>query len=117
MKHAFFLALRGEVRVAGPSPAFDSPPAKAPVTTTTATRVWKIAVDTLLEENVEFPIPASLSDVLRLRALPEITAFRQFVSKFVDSFVSGDEQEFTRVRSEVLSAMRTMKRLPYAKKH
>ena len=112
--YAFSMALRGEARVGGSPPAFESPATRDEGRATR--KVWRVVVSTLLREQIEFPVPTSLKEVLRMRSLPEIGAFREFVGPFVDALVSGDEHGFNHLKPEVISAVRAIKLLPYAKR-
>lgn len=111
---AFSLMQQGEVRVAGAAPTLDVPGATGRADA--STKIWQFVVSALIEEQIEFPVPASLADVTRLRSIPEVRAFREFVGPLIDKLVVGDETTYKLLRKEIKAAVRAFKHLPGAKK-
>jgi hypothetical protein len=110
LETSFGLALNSNSYVAGTEPTLHTDRGSS------AHILWRILVDRLVPEGIDFPVPQSFSDVTRLRNLPEIRAFRDFFFPFLDAAISGDMDSFRRFQGELSSVIRRLKRLPIMKK-
>jgi len=81
-----------------------------------ASQIWAIVVDKLVEEEIHFPTPERLSDVLSLRESKEIIDFRNLLFPFIDSFTDGDFELIQKLRKEVASAAKAFRRFPKIRK-
>lgn len=81
----------------------------------TTFQLWKVIADRLLKEEIVFPTPESFKDVVRLRALPEIHAFRQFFFPFFRAALLGDGDAIVHLGRELDQVIRCLKLLPVAK--
>ena len=77
-------------------------------------RVFQLVVEELLQEKLYFPIPEKLSDVGKLRNLPEITDFRQFLLPWFQELINGATNEEERLRKEVKKCVAAFRRAPVA---
>ena len=115
VRHAFTLARRGEANLAGGAISaggmFSHPDIGQ-----ASHQIWKIVINEAAAQELEFPVPTSLLEVTRLRALPEVADFREFVFPFLDAAATGDVETFSRLRNEVCVAARHIRRLPVAKR-
>jgi len=68
-------------------------------------QIWSVDWNTLADEELELPVPRSLVDVMKLRVLPELVAFRRFMSPFVDALVIGDVDAARRLHGEIRAAV------------
>lgn len=77
-------------------------------------RIFQLVVQELLQEKLYFPIPEKLSDVGKLRNLPEITDFRQFLLPWFQELMNGATNEEERLRKEVKKCVAAFRRAPAA---
>jgi len=74
--------------------------------------LWKIVVETLLGEGIDFPIPSSFKDVLKLRKLTAVQDFRDYLFQFMSSITSVDEQGINTFRREIKTSLKAFKQFP-----
>lgn len=115
LRLAFDHAIKNGYKIAGVAPQIISAVENTQVTNSPAL-IWKFVLDTLLGENILFPVPTSLKEVLKFRNSSEIKAFRSFLFPFIDSVIEGDIETIFRLRKETLSVARHFKRFPVVKK-
>lgn len=78
-----------------------------------ATRaVWGLVVEELIGEEINFPVPASLRDVISLRSQQEIVDFREFLVPFLDSVLAGQATAMLDLRKNIRSCVKAFKRFP-----
>lgn len=80
----------------------------------TGERIFQLVVEELLQEKLYFPIPEKLADVGKLRNLPEITDFRQFLLPWFQELINGATNEEKRLRKEVKKCVAAFRRAPIA---
>ncbi|MBI4892594.1 MAG: hypothetical protein HY821_18360 [Acidobacteria bacterium] len=114
VEHASQLVSRGSMRIAG---AGTDSAGRRPnqQVAGSSVQLWKLLVSELLSADIELPVPGKLSDVPRIRNLPEMQAFRSFFNPFLDAVIAGDAGAAVRLQKEIQSALRALRMLPMAR--
>jgi hypothetical protein len=111
LKLALDFAESKGAKLAGAAPdSIEFPDPKKPIES--ALQLWRLCIDVLLGEGIDFPTPASLTDVLSLRGSPEVREFRNLLLPFVTALAQGSLDALPRLRREILAAARAFKRFP-----
>lgn len=84
--------------------------------TDAALQVWRICIDVLLGESIEFPAPTSLMEVLKLRECSELREFRSLLIPFITSIAEGSEDAIHTLRKKLIVAAKAFKRFPTVRK-
>jgi len=93
--------------------AFNQPFLKREDYTTAATAtVFEVLIEELLQERFLFPVPENLKDVKRVRANPDVVAFRTTFQPWVDALATNSVDDENRLRKEVKSAIRAFSNAP-----
>jgi hypothetical protein len=90
--------------------------AMAAKTADTTNRLFRVVLDALFDQGIEFPQPTSLREVRNLRLNPDISAFRTTFLPWLDKLSSGNEKEERILRAEVTAAAKAFRRYPSAKR-
>lgn len=75
-------------------------------------RIWAMVVEELVGQEIHFPVPTGVADVLKLRARTEIVDFRRLVVPFLESIARGDEEAVRRLHREIRQSVAALKRVP-----
>lgn len=81
-----------------------------------SSELWGLVVEQLAGEGIEFPVPQSIVDVVKLRAKPEIIDFRSFLMAFLDAVLQGNEEGAEDLRRGIRSCLKAFRRYPLTKR-
>ncbi len=84
--------------------------------TDSALQVWRVCIDVLLGERIDFPTPASLMEVQRLRECTELREFRSLLLPFITSIAEGSVDALPTLRKQLIVAAKAFKRFPNVRK-
>lgn len=82
----------------------------------TSNQMYGLVLEELIGENITFPIPSSIRDVIVLRNRSEIDDFRSFLNPFLDAVIAGDEQSFLHLRKSIRDCVKAFKRFPMTRR-
>jgi len=78
--------------------------------------IWAIIVEELLKEEIHFPVPSSLAEVVSLRSRNEIKDFRTYFNQLLDNLVLGNATEFGYIQGKIKDSIKSLKKFPRTKK-
>lgn len=100
---------RRDARMAGAAPLVDGP---RPDLATSGSQLWGLVVEELLGEQIQFPVPRSIRDVIVLRSRSEVADFRAFLIPFLDAVLTGQEDAARSLRASVKDCVKAFRRFP-----
>ncbi len=111
LRHSFDNAIDQNSKVAGAPPIY-SPTSSIDISEYSGNILWKIVVETLLGEGIEFPTPSSFKDILKLRESKVIQDFRDYLFQFMTSITSMEGQGINAFRREIVASLKAFKQFP-----
>lgn len=75
-------------------------------------QIFEIVLDSLADDGLLFPIPASIDEIPRIKQSPHFSEFSEALDSWLIALNRGDEIEEPQVRKEVRKAVRQFRHLP-----
>ncbi|MBN2575238.1 MAG: hypothetical protein JXP73_11805 [Deltaproteobacteria bacterium] len=79
-------------------------------------QLWGLVVQELIKEEIAFPVPERIADVLKLRNRAEVVDFRSFLIPFLDAVFAGDPQSVQRLQKDLKKCVRALRRAAYVRR-